>query len=81
MFTEKENDELFTAVQEDRFESFQRVRVGSAFRGTFESCRRQRKIHKRYLPPPPKTVKELENHPFRKEFEVAQSDHLSHTII
>jgi transposase InsO family protein len=129
MFTEKEDDELFTAVQEglitpppsviedsafatyvpfqrvniddvsnhknddtggtgqndyhhgyedweDRFESFQRVRVGSAFHGTFESCRRQRKIHKRYLPPPPKTVKELENHPFRKEFEAAQSDHL-----
>ena len=61
---------------EERFENFQRVRVGSAFHGTFETCRRQRKIHKRHLPPPPKTVKELENHPFRKEFEAAQSDHL-----
>ena len=72
MFAEKEDDEDW----EERFESFQRVRVGSAFHGTFETCRRQRKIHKRHLPPPPKTVKELENHPFRKEFEAAQSDHL-----
>ena len=61
--------------QNDRFENFQRVRIGSAFHGTFEGHRMQ-KIHKRNLPPPPKTVKDLKGHPFRKEFEVAQREHL-----
>lgn len=61
---------------DERFENFQRVRIGSAFHGTFENYRRQRKTHKRDLPPPPKTAKDLENHPYRKEFEAAQNDHL-----
>jgi hypothetical protein len=60
----------------ERFESFQRVRIGSAFHGTFENHRRQLKMHKRELPPPPKTAKDLENHPYRKKFEAAQNDHL-----
>ena len=61
---------------EERFESFQRVRIGSAFHGTFDYHTTKKKIHKRNLPPPPKTVKDLLNHPFRKEFEAAQRDHL-----
>jgi Reverse transcriptase (RNA-dependent DNA polymerase) len=60
----------------DRFEHFQRVRIGSAFHGTFESHRLQRRIHKRDLPPAPKRTRDLLDHPFRKEFEAAQREHL-----
>jgi Reverse transcriptase (RNA-dependent DNA polymerase) len=35
-----------------------------------------RKVHKRNLPPAPKRVKDLLTHPFKKEFEVAQHEHL-----
>jgi transposase InsO family protein len=62
--------------QSDPFEYFQRVRIGSAFHGTFEGHRMQRKIHKKNLPPPPRTAKDLRDHPFRKEFEAAQREHL-----
>jgi hypothetical protein len=61
---------------DDRFEDFQRVRIGSAFHGTFEGHRTHRRIHKRDLPPPPKSTKDLSNHPFRTEFEAAQREHL-----
>jgi hypothetical protein len=60
----------------DRFEDFQRVRIGSAFHGTFEGHRMRRRIHKRDLPPPPKRAKDLLDHPFRKEFEAAQDEHM-----
>jgi transposase InsO family protein len=67
-------------LQEDdwntRLENFQRVRIGSAFHGTFEGHRMQRRIHKRDLPQAPKTVKDLLDHPFRKEFEEAQRQHI-----
>jgi transposase InsO family protein len=60
----------------DRLEVFQRVRIGSAFQGTFEGHRMTQKIHKRNLPPLPKRIGDLLNHPFRKEFEAAQREHL-----
>jgi transposase InsO family protein len=59
----------------DRFKSFQRVRIGSAFHGVFEGHRLKR-LHKRNVPPEPKTIRDLKNHPFRKEFENAQKEHL-----
>ena len=69
---EDDEDENWSA----RFESFRCVQICSSFQGTFEGQRRQRKIHKRNLPPPPKTARDLLNHPFRKEFEAAQREHL-----
>src|SRR4029077_17432691 len=61
---------------DDRLEVFQRVRIGSAFHGTFEGHRMTQKIHKRNLPPVPKRIGDLLIHPFRKEFEAAQREHL-----
>jgi Reverse transcriptase (RNA-dependent DNA polymerase)/GAG-pre-integrase domain len=75
----EDNQGGLSGLQEDswneRLEAFQRVRIGSAFHGIFEGHRMTR-IHKRNLPPAPKRVKDLLTHPFRKEFEAAQHEHL-----
>ena len=75
-----ENDREQAACQTcsqdfDRFIDFDEKKISSMFHGAF-SAARQFKIHKRNLPPPPKTVKDLKNYPFEAEFRKAQQDHL-----
>ncbi|OXV10261.1 hypothetical protein Egran_01978, partial [Elaphomyces granulatus] len=58
-----------------RFEDFRNTPIKSALHGAFEAGRKFRE-HKKHLPPPPKSIRELSNHPYRAQFEEAQKAHL-----
>jgi Reverse transcriptase (RNA-dependent DNA polymerase) len=60
---------------QDRFEDFRDTKITSAYHGAFTAGRKFR-FHKRDLPKPPKSIRDLKSHPFRAEFEQAQRDHL-----
>jgi transposase InsO family protein len=69
--------------EQDRFEAFQTEEITSAFQGAFLAGRRfrpgpkeQKKIHKRDLPLPPKTQRDLQRHSLKDLFIQAQKDHL-----
>jgi transposase InsO family protein len=70
--------------QEDRFEDFSPEKITSSFHGTFVAGRtyrgkkkeRDKRLHKRNLPPIPKSAKDLETHPMRQQFREAQIAHL-----
>ncbi|KAM4063621.1 reverse transcriptase (RNA-dependent DNA polymerase) [Hirsutella rhossiliensis] len=67
----------------DRFSDFNPTPIQDGCRGAFTAGRLFRpqkkptKVHKRDLPDPPETQKQLENHPYREEFAQAQQDHLA----
>jgi len=65
-------------VEDDRFNDFDEKKISSTFHGAFAAARQFKKsrIHKRNLPTPPKTIRDLKNHPFEAEFRKAQTDHL-----
>ncbi len=63
-------------AEDERFEDFIDIKISSAFHGAFVAGRKLKKIHKRNLPPAPKTIRDLKGHPYEKEFRQAQLDHL-----
>jgi len=72
-------------AQEDRFMDFIPQKVTSSFYGAFLAGRRFKdarnqfkdaRIHKKNLPPPPQSARDLETHPFREQFIKAQRVHL-----
>ena len=77
------NDAKFNAEFSDsdstyRFHEFHPIRIESALHGSFNAgLRTKTKIHKRNLPEPPKTHRDLTNHPFKDQFIKAQQDHLA----
>ena len=62
-----------------RFHEFHPVRVEAAVHGMFNAGLHfhPKRIHKRNLPEPPKTMKDLEGHPLKDQFVKAQLDHLA----
>jgi transposase InsO family protein len=72
---DKDTDTLIAADNTSRFEDFSHTPIKSTFHGVFEAGRRFR-VHKKHLPPPPKSIRELSNHPYRSQFEEAQKVHL-----
>jgi hypothetical protein len=70
-------DQKFESSQNDyRFHEFHPIRVETAIHGAFNAGIKFR-AHKRDLPQPPKTKKDLAGHPFRDQFIKAQQDHLA----
>jgi hypothetical protein len=65
----------WSEYDEDRFNDFNEVSIVAAWQGAFLK-ERKFKAHKRDLPPPPESYRELERHPLRKAFEEAQKQHL-----
>ncbi|KAM4066270.1 reverse transcriptase (RNA-dependent DNA polymerase) [Hirsutella rhossiliensis] len=65
----------------DRFADFVPVPIEDGVHGAFTAGRlfrpKSAKVHKRDLPEPPQTQKQLEKHPYREEFTQAQRDHLA----
>ncbi|KAL3954369.1 hypothetical protein ACCO45_009932 [Purpureocillium lilacinum] len=63
----------------DRFEYYVSVPVETALHGAFVAGRRFKpaRTHKRDLPEPPKTLRDLEGHPFKADFRQAQEDHMA----
>ncbi|KAM4058347.1 reverse transcriptase (RNA-dependent DNA polymerase) [Hirsutella rhossiliensis] len=65
----------------DRFADFVPVQIEDGVHGAFTAGRlfrpKSAKVHKRDLPEPPQTQKQLEKHPYREEFTQAQRDHLA----
>ena len=62
---------------DDRFLDFDEKKISSTYHGAFAAARQSKnRIHKRNLPPEPKTIRDLKNHPFEAEFRKAQRDHL-----
>ena len=70
--------ESFTRAQEDRFIDFIPEKITSTFHGAFLAGRRFKdiRLHKKNLPPPPQSLRDLETHPFREQFIEAQRVHL-----
>lgn len=67
----------FKSSQTDyRFHEFHPIRVESAVHGAFNAGSKFR-AHKKHLPQPPKTLKDLADHPFRDQFIKAQKEHLA----
>ncbi|KAM4063625.1 reverse transcriptase (RNA-dependent DNA polymerase) [Hirsutella rhossiliensis] len=77
----RQEDPFFDRL--DRFSDFNPTPIQDGCRGAFTAGRLFRpqkkptKVHKRDLPDPPETQKQLENHPYREEFAQAQQDHLA----
>ncbi|OAQ65574.1 polyprotein [Purpureocillium lilacinum] len=63
----------------DRFEDFVSVPVETAVHGAFVAGRKFKpaRTHKRDLPEPPKTFRDLEGHPYKADFRKAQEDHMA----
>src|SRR6266487_639171 len=61
--------------QDERLEDFDAKKITSTFNGAFAAGRRF-KVHKRNLPQPPKTIRDLKSHPYKAEFMKAQQAHL-----
>jgi Reverse transcriptase (RNA-dependent DNA polymerase) len=60
---------------DDRFLDFKNTKIATAWQGAFLKGRKF-KAHKRNLPPPPETYRELEKHPLKEAFKEAQKQHL-----
>ncbi|KID82365.1 polyprotein [Metarhizium guizhouense ARSEF 977] len=70
-------NQKFKSNQTDyRFHEFHPIRVETAVHGAFNAGIKFR-AHKRDLPQPPKTRKDLADHPFRDQFIKAQQEHLA----
>ena len=61
--------------EDERFEAFNNKKIVSTFHEAFAVGRRFR-IHKRKLPPPPKTIRDPKSHSYREKFLKTQRDHL-----
>ncbi|EXU94526.1 reverse transcriptase domain protein [Metarhizium robertsii] len=59
-----------------RFHEFHPIRIETAVHGAFNAGIKFRP-HKRVLPEAPKTMKDLQGHPFQDEFMKAQQEHLA----
>ena len=70
--------DLHREAQLERFADFYTEKIISPYHGAFMAGRRVKdpKMHKRNLPPLPKSNRDLETHPFRDRFKEAQRDHL-----
>ena len=62
-------------TDDDRFLDFKDTKIATAWQGAFLKGRKF-KAHKRNLPPPPETYRELEKHPLKEAFKEAQKQHL-----
>ncbi|KAM4063250.1 reverse transcriptase (RNA-dependent DNA polymerase) [Hirsutella rhossiliensis] len=66
---------------QDRFRDFYPQKIRNMLHGTFNAGRifkpKTQRPHKKNLPEPPETQKQLERHPYKEEFIKAQKDHLA----
>ncbi|KAM4064280.1 reverse transcriptase (RNA-dependent DNA polymerase) [Hirsutella rhossiliensis] len=66
---------------QDRFRDFYPQKIRNMLHGTFNAGRifkpKTQGPHKKNLPEPPETQKQLERHPYKEEFIKAQKDHLA----
>lgn len=68
-----------TAIVESCLDDFVPVPIETAYHGSFVAGMKfkPKKIHKRNLPDEPKTLKDLDSHPFKEQFRNAQEDHMA----
>ena len=77
-YIEEKVRDSYKEAKEGRFDDFIPERITSAFHGAFVAGRRFKdpRMHKRNLPPPPQSIRDLETHPLREHFKKARLEHL-----
>jgi hypothetical protein len=75
---EEQFKDSYREALEGRFDEFIPEKITTPLHGAFVAGTRftRKRIHKRNLPPEPKSIEDLESHPLREQFRLAQLDHL-----